>query len=381
MKIALLTSDSREVIRRYSDPEPSFGTAPEALLQGLAGLPGCETHVVSCVQQPVRSPEKIAGNIYYHAVVVPKIGWMRTSYQGCIRATRKKLRELQPDMVHGQGTERDCAISAVFSGFPNVLTVHGNMRLISKINKARPLSFEWLAARLEGFTLPRSDGVVCITTYTQRAVAPLARQTWLLPNAVDSAFFALEPQPATPREIVCVANISPRKNQVKLIQALQPLAAKENFQLVFYGGAARTDPYATEFFRQLEANPWCRFEGMVDRPKLRAALVRSAMLVLPSLEDNCPMTVLEAMAAGVPVAAANVGGVPELVTDKVDGILFDPTNDESIREGVANVLLREKDSRRLAAAAKKRALEQYHPSRIAARHLEIYEEVIRQRRK
>ena len=48
----------------------------------------------------------------------PKIGWLRTLYQGCVRATRRKLREIQPDIVHGQGTERDCAIGAVLSGFP-----------------------------------------------------------------------------------------------------------------------------------------------------------------------------------------------------------------------------------------------------------------------
>ena len=97
---------------------------------------------------------------------MPRIGWLRTGYQGCIRAARKKLREIQPDIVHGQGTERDCAISAAFSGFPNVVTVHGNMRKIARANCARPFSFLWLAARLEGFTLPRTDGVVCITRIT-----------------------------------------------------------------------------------------------------------------------------------------------------------------------------------------------------------------------
>ena len=67
--------------------------------------------------------------------MVPKIGWMRTLFQGCVRATRKKIREIQPDIVHGQGTEADCAMSAVFSGFPNVLTLHGNMRAVARANQ------------------------------------------------------------------------------------------------------------------------------------------------------------------------------------------------------------------------------------------------------
>src|SRR5438105_1086571 len=177
MKIVLLTTDNREHFKDYASPAPYFGTAPEALLQGFASLPQAEVHVVSCVRQPVASPGKIGPNIYYHSLLVPKIGWMRTAFLGCIRAARKKLKEIEPDIVHGQGTEHDCAISAVFSGFPNVVTIHGNMRAIAQVNRAPAFTFDWFAARVESFTLPRSNGVVCITDYTRKAVATLARRT------------------------------------------------------------------------------------------------------------------------------------------------------------------------------------------------------------
>src|SRR6185437_12373106 len=186
MRIAILTTDSREHYKDYVNPVPYFGTAPEAFLQGFAQLKDVEVHVVCCAREAVKSPEKVAANIYYHALVVPKIGWMKTLYQGCIRATRKKLAEIQPDIVHGQGTERDCAISAVSSGFPNVLTIHGNMGLIAKVNRAKTFSFFWLAAQLEKRTIPRSQGVVCITRYTEEAVRSLAKRTWVVPNAVDA---------------------------------------------------------------------------------------------------------------------------------------------------------------------------------------------------
>src|SRR4051812_41916837 len=129
LTVAILTSERREHDKDYANPTPGFGTAPEALLQGFALLPDAQVHVLSCTRQPVSAPEKLAANIWYHNLHVPRIGWMRTLYQGTIRAARKKLHEIQPDIVHGQGTEHDCALSAVFSGFPNVLTIHGNMRL------------------------------------------------------------------------------------------------------------------------------------------------------------------------------------------------------------------------------------------------------------
>jgi len=82
MRIALLTTDGRDLLRDYSAQEPSFGTAPQALMEGFAQLPEVEVHVVSCLQRSVQAPEKLASNIFFHCLHVPKIGWMRTGYQG-----------------------------------------------------------------------------------------------------------------------------------------------------------------------------------------------------------------------------------------------------------------------------------------------------------
>jgi hypothetical protein len=155
MKIALLTTDNRENDRDYGRSEPAFGTAPEALLIGFREIPEIEVHVISCLQKAVSSPKNLADNIYFHGLFVPKLGWLRTGYQGCVRAVRRKLKEIQVDIVHAQGTERDCAISAVFSGFPNVLTLHGNMRLLAKLHRAKPWSYLGLAASFEHLALRR----------------------------------------------------------------------------------------------------------------------------------------------------------------------------------------------------------------------------------
>lgn len=376
MKVAILTTENRENFKEYHKTQPYFGTAPEALLQGMARLPELEVHVVSCIQQSMSSPEKIAPTIWFHGLVVPKLGWLRTGYQGCIRAVRKKLRAIQPDIVHGQGTERDCAISAVLSGFPNVLTVHGNMRLISRVNRARPFSFEWLAARLETFILPRTRGVVCITHYTQEAVSDLVKKTWVVPNAVDATFFDIRPAPALPRTILCVGNVMPRKNQNAFIRALDQMAASISFQLLFLGGAPETDPYAREFFSLLKTRPWCAYGGFADRAKLKQHLAQATLLALPSLEDNCPMVVLEAMAASVPVLAAKVGGLPDLIEDEVNGLFCDPLNAASLSGGVQRLLENPSLAEKLARRAREMAVGRYHPEVIARKHLEIYREVL-----
>src|SRR5689334_17765390 len=116
MVIAQITTDNREPFRDFQRKDPWFGAAPEALLQGFASMPDAKIHILSCVREPVAAPEKLGENIWFHSLVVPKGGWMRTFYLGCARAVRRKLREIRPDIVHGQGTERECAVAAAYSG-------------------------------------------------------------------------------------------------------------------------------------------------------------------------------------------------------------------------------------------------------------------------
>ncbi len=374
MKIALLMSDNREPFKEYEKEIPWFGTAPEALLQGFVGMPGAEVHVVTCTQRVMKSPVKLAENIFFHSLHVPKIGWLRTGYLGCVRAIRRKLREIEPDIVHGQGTERECALSAVFSGYPNVLTIHGNMRAVARGNRAPIFSFNWLAARLEAFVLPRTDGVVCITTYTRKAVEQLARQTWLVPNAVDASFFEVPRKTAVEPRLLCVGNILKLKNQLALIHALDDLQGSKKFDLIFLGLTYRNSAYTREFLEALTARPWCKYEGFTDREGLKAQLASATGLIHPTLEDNCPMVILEAMAAGVPVAASRIGGIPDLIRHGETGLLFDPLDKHAIA-GAARELLGDAAQER-AVRAHDEALSRFHPQTIATRHVEIYDEVI-----
>jgi glycosyltransferase involved in cell wall biosynthesis len=377
MRIVILTTDNREPHKDHDNPVPHFGTAPSALLQGLALLPDIEVHVISCIRRPVQSPAKIAPNTFFHSLVVPKTGWMTTLFQGCVRASRKKIHEIQPDIVHGQGTEADCSLSAIYSGFPNVLTLHGNLRLISALNRDRPFSYMWLAARLEGFVLPRTRGVVCITHYTREAVKDLAPRTWVLPNAVDKSFFDVHaaPDPSAPPIGLCVGAVCFRKNQNALIRALDPLAKEKKFKIIFASEPPR-GAYGLEFLQLVRERPWCEYTGFLNQEQLKARLATASFMVLPTLEDNCPMTVLEGMAAGVPVLASKVGGVPDLIDSGKTGLFCDPDRPESFREGVEKILANRQWIQQLAASAKAVALQRFHPQVIARQHIEIYRQVL-----
>lgn len=422
MRIAFLVVDDRF---DRPQPVPFFGSAPTALLQGFAALaspcsnegqipvlaegrPGSamrehttsiqhllpagdipEIHVICCGSKKIPAPPKLAENIFYHQIILPKWSYLRMLHSGPAIAVRRKLMEIGPDIVHAQGTERWCAFSALFSSVPRVLTIHGNLRLINRVTPMEPRAYWKLQEMLETFSIPRFDGVVCITNYTERNVADLAKKTWVVPNAVDQAFFSLgedknfgigvPPEPKNPK-ILFVGHIQPRKNQNAFIDALAPLAAETSFRLSFFGGAARGVPYCDDFFARVESFSWCHYGGTLGRVELREEFRDASLLVLPSLEDNCPMVVLEAMASGVPVIAPNVGGVPDLIRDGENGLLIDPASSDSMRSAVKRLLGDRKFATELAVQARKDAEEKYHPRVIAMEHVKIYEEVVRSKK-
>jgi len=175
--------------------------------------------------------------------------------------------------------------------------------------------------------------------------------------------------------VLVVANVDARKNQIGLIRSLDDLAKQYSFELKFFGKCGE-DPYGQEFRRLVQARSWCVWRGMLDRDRLRLEFAKATAVVLPTWEDNCPMVVLEAQAAGVPVIASNVGGVPDLIQDGVTGILTDPAQPETMPRALKRLLENPQLSKRLAQEGRKQALARFHPRVIAAKHLDIYRELI-----
>ncbi len=379
MKIVQLTIDNREHYRQYDRETPWFGTAPEALLQGFAELLEVEVHVVSCTQQPMKSPAKLAENIYFHSLRVPKLGWLRTGYQGCIRAVRKKLHELQPDIVHGQGTERDAALCAVFSGFPNVVTIHGNMAGLAQHMKARPGSFMWLAGHLENFTLPRTAGVFCNSAYTESLVRPRNARMWRVPNAVRLPFFAPQPErvPSVPPRVLNIGVISPRKRQVELLRLFRRLhEAGHRLSIDFIGTCSESDAYGAAFLQEIragEAAGYARYVGPLEVGPLLAEMDRAEGCVHFPTEEAFGLVVAEALARNLKFFGSAVGGIPD-ITDAADGAELISCDDwEALEAALANWTRkgcpRPSDAARLMAG-------RYHPQTVARRHVEIYREVL-----
>ncbi|MBK1717892.1 glycosyltransferase family 4 protein [Thiocystis violacea] len=124
--------------------------------------------------------------------------------------------------------------------------------------------------------------------------------------------------------------------------------------------------------------PKARFLGHLTGDALRETIRRASLIVVPSeWLENCPMSVLEAMALGKPVVASDIGGIPELVLDGETGLLFQPGDRVALRDALTR-LMRDPDLRhRQGLAARRRVEEHFSLKRHNSALLRLYQGLLK----
>jgi len=136
--------------------------------------------------------------------------------------------------------------------------------------------------------------------------------------------------------------------------------------------------YVAELKNQIPASlkDRVRFHGNVAHRELMAHYKRASVFVISSLSDAFPLTVVEAMASGVPVVASAVGGIPEAVLNEESGLLVEPNSPKAFATALARVLADTELRRRLAAAAHDRAAKVFSWQSIARNLKEVYRSAV-----
>ena len=100
------------------------------------------------------------------------------------------------------------------------------------------------------------------------------------------------------------------------------------------------------------------------------------VFVAPSLEDNLPNTVMEALACGIPVVAFKTGGVPEMVDHMKNGYLAELRSSQSLAEGIYWTINRAGAESSLREEARRKVVSNYTPEIVAGKYKEIYDELL-----
>lgn len=224
---------------------------------------------------------------------------------------------------------------------------------------------------------------VAIAVEVQQSIAQVYgyRNAPLIPNGIALEEYALsreerllfrqenhiEPQAVV---ITHIGRFAPQKNHELLIQAFARVYSNYPIYLFLVGDGPLKSQIEHQV-RQLGIQQRVRFLGI--RTDVPAILNASDIFVLSSRWEGNPMSVMEAMAAGLPVVATAVGGVPELVEHGVSGFLVPSENAsllaEAIQRLVDNPLLRQQ----MGKAALQRAHEQFDARRMVQAYEALYE--------
>ena len=310
------------------------------------------------------------------------------------------LREPGVDLIHAHTGKRVGGVvrtAARLRGIPYVVTLHGGYFAVPKGEMDQMLATirnrpEWgrvfgalLGARR---VLQDAAAVICVggDEYAAATASLPGQRVELIPNGVDcdafaqgdaAAFRAAYGIAADRRIILCVSRIDYQKNQIGLVESLATVAARvPSVHLVLLGPVTVAGYHERLLARVKDLGLTDRvtlIPGLrPDDPQLPAAYHAAEVFCLPSLHEPFGIVILEAWAAGRPVVAARVGGIPSFTTDGADIVHAQPGDTADLAARLIQVLDDPQLAGRIAAAGQAKARRDYAWSAIAARLVDIY---------
>ena len=242
--------------------------------------------------------------------------------------------------------------------------------------------FRLISPKVEGqirYALGRADAVLAYTPSLRAAAIEAGaspERTEVMPNGVDTTAYREAPtnKSASPY-ILSIGRFVSVKGHNVLLWAFRAVADKfPDIQLVLVGGGPIPQEYLS-LVQELGLGERVKFIEFVAGKEKVALLKGCTVFAQPSRSEAVPLAVLEAMAAGRPIVASKVGGIPEILEEGGNGLLVEPGDVDSLATALESVLhnsvLREQMGRRSVELALP-----YDWSRIAGQYVHLFERLV-----
>ena len=294
------------------------------------------------------------------------------------------FRSIRPDLVHSRNWSCiDAIVGARLAGVRIVVHgEHGRDALDPQgRNPRRRVARRALGPLVTQFVTVSKD----LARWLVEDVGVPARKVLSISNGVDTKRFAPGAREAArlglglgAEEFVIgtVARLDPVKDQVGMIRAFSRVTSDSRAVLVVAGdGPSRPDLERTIATLGLEG----RVRLLGERGDVPQVLAALDVFVLCSVGEGMSNSILEAMAAGLPVIATRVGGNPELVIDEETGLLVEPLQPEGLAGALGRYLLDPALTARHGRAARNRALSKFSLDAMVADYAHLYARLLRSR--
>lgn len=160
-------------------------------------------------------------------------------------------------------------------------------------------------------------------------------------------------------KMACVGRFSASKGQDLLIRALPHVLRRfPGVQVEFLGGGETLNRCRDDAARA-GLNGQCLFRGQLPHHEVLATMAAACLTVVPSWTEAFGLVNIESMAVGTPVIAARTGGIPEIVRDELDGLLFPPGDHQALADCILRLLENQELRSRMSANCRARFLEHF----------------------
>jgi glycosyltransferase involved in cell wall biosynthesis len=285
-------------------------------------------------------------------------------WPGLVIRLARLFREGQADAVHTHN-ERPLIYAAPAARLARVRQVVHTRHGRGVRNSRRQGFLANLAARA-------TDHYVCVSDDSARLTVAQGlprRRVETLRNGIDTGRFAFR-GPYADGPAVVVARLAPEKDIGTLLRAMAfVVRAQPGFRLAIAGDG----PCMAEL-RHLAAElglaEHVEFLGMIS--DVAGLLGRASLFVLPSISEGVSLTLLEAMARGLPVVATRVGGTPEVVVDGETGFLVPPHDPAALAKAMVQVASDCERAQQLGEAGRRRVERHFDIRRMVADYEGLY---------
>lgn len=182
--------------------------------------------------------------------------------------------------------------------------------------------------------------------------------------------------PCSRQDVLFLGRLDARKSPDVLLRASRGVLDRFPKTKIVFGGDGEIEKNKA-LAEELGIAERCEFCGWVIGDKRAALFERAAVYCLPSKNEGLPMSVLEAMAHGIPTVATAVGGVPQVIEDGVSGLLIDVDDEVALSESLASLLAKPELREELGRNGRDQIVRKFGLDRTIAQVVDIYGALMR----
>jgi N-acetyl-alpha-D-glucosaminyl L-malate synthase BshA len=231
------------------------------------------------------------------------------------------------------------------------------------------------------YAIEESDRVTCVSDFLKQETVKIfdiaPEKIDVIYNFINPKFFNpdLKDQTGYPlsqgcRTIIHASNLREVKDPLAVIKIFNGMLKKIPCLELLIVGEGPLEPDMVSLVKELDIEKSVKFLGI--RNNIGSLLATSDLMLLPSKQESFGLAALEAMACGTPVLATRAGGLPEVITDGVDGLLFDPENFEQAVDKAICLLEDNGKFSRMRKEALKTANEKFPMGLLVSQYENIY---------